>query len=360
VTIASSWHPRIGSPTTAARPRRSGSTVYGVVVERTDTGGRITFADLSTPIYLGDEVRGRVALPPELDGVDEVTVSLAFETAGSCDPERAILRETRVRRPAGRPSVDFALAGPRWPPTYRGRLFTGRWIVEARAGDQAVHADLGVHAPAGHPGVTVANPPRPPRPGGRARRVRQLVYLALVEAACVALVVVGLSRGEGYWALGLVVGLVMLLPMIGTVLGLATVRAAGEMDVTVEPAGAGVAVRVRLGDPSRATAATATLVGREMTQRLAGRDNRESREEVIHQHAVTLAPDGADAFAGTVPVPPHPAAPFTISHSNAQVGWSVQVRVAITGAPDHSRTVALILLPATGSGADMAPRWTVG
>jgi hypothetical protein len=79
---------------------------------------------------------------PELDGVDQITVGLAFETGGSCDGERAVLRRSELHRTAGERAVDFALEGPRWPPTYRGRLFSGCWYVEAQVGAEKARTEL--------------------------------------------------------------------------------------------------------------------------------------------------------------------------------------------------------------------------
>jgi hypothetical protein len=301
-------------------------------------------------------VRGRVALSPELDDADQIVISLAYETGGSCDGERAVLRRIELHRPAGERAVDFALDGPRWPPTYRGHLFSGCWYVEAEAGGEKTRTELVVGATPGPPAIQVVGRQHV---RGPARRLRRLVLFGLIEVACVAVIAIGLVRGEGYWAVGLL-GLLLLPAIIGTVLGMVSARAAGELAVAVEPAVAGLAVRARLGNPTRVAAVTATLVVRELAQRLAGRDNRESREEVLHEQAVELASDSSGGFAGTLPLPSYPEVPFTMSHSSAQVGWSLHVHATITRAPDQTRRVVLVARPAGVEEAEVPLRWTTG
>jgi hypothetical protein len=343
-------------PTSCQAP--TGTADYPEPVNRAAAEGRIKLELLTADSQPGDTVRGRLLLSPDLDGIPDISVALVFETAGSCDGEREVLRQTQVRRPDGERAVDFAVEGPRWPPTYRGRLFTGRWHLEVQAGSEVARGELVVHAPPGPAHLQVVDHQEARQARPIARRLRRLAMLGLVEAACVAVILAGLSRGENYWVAGLVLGLLLLPPVIGTALGLASARAAGELAVSVLPTDAGLAVRARPGDASRVSSVTATLVVRERAQRRAGLDHAEFHEESLHERSVTLAPDGPGEFTGVVPVPAYPEAPFTMSHSTAQVGWSLHLRAAITGAPDQERGVALVARPRAG--AQPPPAWTTG
>ncbi len=304
--------------------------------------------------HLGEVIVGEVLV----DAADEVTVALVFETSGSCDPERAVLRQVVSGPCTG--SAPFRLDGPRWPPTYEGTLFAGNWYLEVSAtvGGRRGSARREVTVDAAGLGIEVA-PVRAAsnRPSGSARRSGRgvrLVVLAVLEVASIVAVVVGAITGSPLWAVGLVVGLALVLPLVGTVQGFLAHRVAGSLSGHVEQHGDVLVVHVELERVEAVESVTASLRVVEATQRGVGYDHPESRRHLVHRHDTVLEPvgDGADGgpgagggFAGELALPGDGRVPCTIGHSSAQVDWSVEVRAVLGGAPDIVDELAIVARP---------------
>lgn len=306
---------------------------------------------------LGDVIAGRVLLADS----ERATVGLVFETSGRCDTERAVLREIEIGPGSG--WTPFTLDGPRWPPTYRGSLFSGDWFLEfsqLSRGEWATSRHV-LDVSQGTPvAVTSANATSTSRaPSGRGLGTRLAVLLGL-EAACIALIIAGGVGGSRWWIAGLVGAIVLLLPTVGTTLGVLPRRATRGMHVVVDPQARGLAVRAEFGTADVVEEVTAALVVREMVQQYTGTDRPDRREQEIHRQEVTLVRRDDRSFGSLLPVPADQTVPPTFSHSTAQVGWSLHVTAKLRGAPDIARTVPLVARPPAGPGSEITPRWTVG
>lgn len=292
---------------------------------------------------LGAAIAGRVLLPD----VDRATVAVVFETSGGCDAERAVLREVEVGPGPG--WVPFAIDGPRWPPSYDGPLFSGDWYLEldpgSRTGSTVLRRALEVSSGTPIDVRPATGTVSPVKRGGGGLGTRLAVLIAL-ELACAVLIVVGAMRGSWLWIAGLAAAIVLVLPTVGTTLGVLSKRATGGMTVDVVPRAGALAVRAEFGSSDVVEQVTAALVVREKVQRFTGTDRPERREIEIHRHEVPLIRQGDRAFGTVLATPRDGAVPPTFNHSTAQVVWTLHVTAQLRGAPDVESTVLLIARPA--------------
>jgi hypothetical protein len=254
----------------------------------------------------------------------------------------------------------FKLPAPRWPLSYRGKLFCFEWRLRAVAigSGGELQTAVPIHSVCRSPGLAVVaigekNPHeivvRPP--------YRTLLVASFVLGAAIALIVLGVALGvTALIPIGSIIGLFALVPAIGSFWSVMSTRKllspkkSGRAEARVVQSQSPKELDCQLWTPTddSVSSVAATLMVFEVATLIDGEVSHQL-EAIVHEKTAELEKTaGPGEWAGKLPLPDPGHVPYSANGGNADITWLVRFRTVPEGPASEVVVVPLIVGPSDG------------